>query len=45
MQLEVKEAELRGVQSDIERVKSYQDIAVQPSSLGKDLEEVKEFVK
>lgn len=44
-QLEAKEAELKQVQEDIERVKGYADVKVQPKDITRDLENVKEFIQ
>ena len=40
-----KEAELERVMGDIERVRSYGAVKVQPKDLTRDLEDVKDFIR
>ena len=44
-QMQVKESELSRVLGDIERVKSYGEVAVKPKDLTRDLEDVKDFIR
>ena len=44
-QMQEKEGELNRVLGDIERVRSYGDVAVQPKDLTRDLADVKDFIR
>lgn len=44
-QMQEKEAELKRVLGDIERVRSYGEVDFQPKDLTRDLEDVKDFIR